>query len=144
MILQKLKDNKLQALKSGNHETVFLLSYILGQIQNHQIEKKSDLTDEEVLVVLKKVRGELKESIDAFVKGGRKDLVEKNKKELQIVSAYLPDEISDVLLKEEIQKILKENDEQYRKNPKVLIGICVGRLKSKADPARIVKILQGL
>lgn len=144
MILQILQDRKLQALKSADHSSLAFLSYILAQIQNRQIDKKADLTDEEVLGVLKKVASQLRESIEAFEKGGREDLVLKNKKELEMVSSFLPAQISDGALKGEIQKILEENRKLYKKNPKALIGICVGKLKKKADPARIVKILQNL
>ena len=95
MLRKKLQDDQLTALKNGDKDRLSLLRFIIAQVQNKEIEKKGELTDEETVAVLKKVARELKESIVAFEKGGRSDLVEDNKKQLDIFSSYLPAEISD-------------------------------------------------
>jgi uncharacterized protein YqeY len=142
MLRQKLQDDQISALKTGDKTKLNVLRFILAQIKNKEIDKKSDLNDDEVLVVLRKVIKELKESVEAFEKGGRKDLLEDNKKQLEIASVYLPAEISDETLKQEIEKVIKQNQAVFDNNQKAIIGICMKELKSKADPGRIMKILQ--
>jgi len=142
MLKQKLVDDQIQALKNHDQPRLSILRYILAQIKNKEIEKRSDLKDEETTMVLRKIAKELNESIEAAKSGKREDLVLENQKQLSLVSTYLPKEISDEELKKEIEKIISENQDLYRKNPKVLIGISVGKLKSKADPARIVRLVQ--
>jgi hypothetical protein len=144
MLRQKLQDDQIAALKSGDKTRLNVLRFILAQIKNKEIDKKSDLNDEEVLVVLRKVIKELKESVEAFEKGGRKELAEDSKKQLEIASVYLPAEISDSELKTEVEKVIKENQAVFDNNQKAIIGICMKQLKSKADPGRIMKILQGI
>ena len=144
MLRQKLQDDQIAALKSGDKTRLNVLRFILAQIKNKEIDKKSDLNDEEVLVVLRKVIKELKESVEAFEKGGRKELAEDSKKQLEIASVYLPAEISDSELKGEVEKVIKENQAVFDNNQKAIIGICMKSLKSKADPGRIMKILQGI
>jgi len=148
MLRQKLQDDQIVALKTGNKTKLGILRFILAQIKNKEIDKNppagGELNDEETLSVLKKIAKELKESIDAFEKGGRKELVEDNKKQLEIVSAYLPEEISDSELKGEIEKIIKENQTVFDNNQKAIIGICMKQLKSKADPGRIMKMIQSI
>ena len=141
MLRQKLQDDQVIALKSGDKTKLEILRFILAQIKNKEIDKKSELNDEETLVVIKKVTKELKESIEAFDKGKRKDLSDDSKKQLAIVSVYLPEEISDEELKQEVEKIIKENQALFDKNQKAIIGICMKQLKSKADPVRIMKII---
>ena len=145
MLRQKLQDDQIAALKGGEKTKLGILRFILAQIKNKEIDKNplagGELTDEETLVVLKKVTKELKESIEAFEKGGRKDLSDDSKKQLEIVSVYLPAEISDEELKQEVEKIIKENQALFDKNRKAIIGICMKQLKSKADPVRIMKFL---
>jgi uncharacterized protein YqeY len=147
MLRQKLQADQIAALKAGEKTKLEILRFILAQIQNKEIEKNppagGELNDDETISVLKKIAKELKESIEAFEKGGRKDLVEGNKKQLEVVSAYLPAEISDEELKKEIEKIIKENQSVFDANKKAIIGICMKSLKSKADPGRIMKTLQG-
>ncbi|KKP34628.1 MAG: hypothetical protein UR23_C0035G0015, partial [Candidatus Roizmanbacteria bacterium GW2011_GWA2_32_13] len=77
-----------------------------------------------------------------FEKGGRKELAEDSKKQLDFASFYLPAEISDEELKKEIEVVIKENQAVFDNNQKAIIGICMKELKSKVDPGRIMKILQ--
>ncbi|OGK25292.1 hypothetical protein A3A46_03760 [Candidatus Roizmanbacteria bacterium RIFCSPLOWO2_01_FULL_37_13] len=152
MIKEKIISDQMAALKSHDQQRLSILRYILAQIKNKEIDKKpsntaasrekSDLTEEETISVLRKIAKELHESIEAAKLGKRDDLVLENQKQLEVVTAYLPKELSDEELKKEIEKIIEKNKELYDKNPKAVIGVCVKALKSKVDPARIVKILQ--
>ncbi|KKP62052.1 MAG: hypothetical protein UR56_C0007G0035 [Candidatus Roizmanbacteria bacterium GW2011_GWC2_34_23] len=144
MLRQKLQDDQVTALKAGEKTKLGILRFILAQIKNKEIDKKSELNDDEVLIVLRKVIKELKESVEAFEKGGRKELAEDNKKQLEIASSYLPKEIGDEELKKEIEKVIKENQVVFDNNQKAIIGICMKQLKSKADPGRIMKTLQSI
>ena len=141
MLRKKLQDDSIICLKSGEKDKLSLIRLILSQIKNREIEKKSELNDEEVISIIRKMVKELKESIEAFEKGNRSDLVTEYKKQLDIVSTYLPSEISDEKLKIEIEKLIAENKAIFEQNKKQIIGICMGRLKAKADPSRIIKVL---
>ncbi len=141
MLKEKLQDDQIRALKSGNKEIVSVLRYILAQIKNKEIEKRADLTDDDMVSVLKKIAKELRESIEAFEKGGRRDLVDEYKKQLEIVLPYLPAELSDEELTKTIDELIEKNKELYEKNPKAIIGICMKELKLKADSSRILAIL---
>ncbi|MFZ6035360.1 MAG: GatB/YqeY domain-containing protein [Patescibacteria group bacterium] len=142
MLIQKLQDDQIASLKSGDKVRLTVLRFVISQIKNKEIEKKSELNDEETLVVLKKFAKELNESITAFTKGNRPELVDENKKQLEIISTYLPKEISDGELAAEMDKILAENKALIDDNPKAVIGVVMGRLKTKADPARIMPMLR--
>lgn len=141
MLKQKLQEEQITALKSKDSQKLSILRFILSQIKNKEIEKKEELTDEEIILVIKKIAKELKESIEAFKKGKREDLVKENEQQLEIVSLYLPKELSDEELKQEIEKIISQNQDIFNKNPKAIIGICMKSLRSKADSSRIMKIL---
>lgn len=141
MLKEKLQVDQLAALKSGNKKTLETLRYILSQIKNKEIDKKTELTDEEVVDILRKQVKALNESIEAFRKGAREDLAEASEDQKKIISSYLPAEISDEELRVEIKKIIDANRDLYDKNAKAVIGICVKELKSKVDPSRVTKIL---
>lgn len=81
MLRQKLQDDQLNALKTGNKEVLEILRFVIAKIKNQEIEKKTELTDEETVAVLKKVVRELNESKDAAVKAVRQDLIEQNEKQ---------------------------------------------------------------
>lgn len=142
MVKQKIIQDQILAMKQRDQNKVTTLRYILAQLKNKEIDKKGELSNEEELVILRKIGKELKESIDAFRKGKREDLIAQYESQLKLLGTYLPQEISDEELKKEVEKIIAENKEVYDKNPKAVIGIAMKQLKNKADPSRILKLLQ--
>ena len=142
MIYQQLQAEQITALKTKDSLKLQTIRGIIAQIKNKEIEKKGELTDDEVLVVIKKVKKELCESIESFTKGGRTDLIEESQNQLKIVTAYLPPEMSDEELKKAINNLVNSNQEAIAKNPKAIIGICMKELRGKADSSRIMAELQ--
>ena len=142
MLRQKLQDDQLSALKAGNKDVLEIIRFVLAKVKNQEIEKKEELSDEETLVILKKVLRELNESKDAAVKADRKDLIDQNEKQIAVLSPYLPQELSDEELGKEINMLLEKNKEIFESNKKAIIGICMKELRSKADGTRIMKLLQ--
>lgn len=144
MIKNKIQERLFIALKEKRPDEVGTLRLILSQIKNKEIDKKKELTDEEIIQLLRKMIKDLDEAITMFQKGKRYDLVEKNNYQIKIVSQFLPQEISDAQLEIEIKKIIENNKELREKNPKAFIGICIKTLKTKANTQRIIKTLNQL
>jgi uncharacterized protein len=144
MLRQQLQTDLIQSMKSGDKARVEVLRYILAQVKNKEVDKKSELDDNEVLDVLRKQIKQLKESIDAFTKGNRPDLVAEYQAQYDIVATYLPKELSDEELKTEIEKVIAANKEIYDKNPKQIIGLCMKELKNKAESSRIMAMLSSM
>ena len=144
MIKQTIKQDQLRALKTGDQVRLNILRYILAKIQNQEIAKQKELTDDEVAALLQKQIKETHESLAAAEKASRQELIAQSKSELEIVSPYLPKQLSDEELKKAVEKIIKDNQELYQKNPKSIIGICMKQMKSQADSARIISTLNSL
>lgn len=144
MIKTKIQQNLFISLKERKSEETNIWRLILSQIKNKEIDKKKELTDEEIIQLIKKMIKDLQEAILMFKKGGRQDLIEKNQLQIKTLSALLPQEVSDEELKDEIKKIIKNNQQLAENNSKALIGICVKSLKAKADARRIISVLNQL
>jgi uncharacterized protein YqeY len=144
MIKDQIKKDQLQALKNKDQARVNILRYILSKIQNQEIATQKNLTENEEIAVLQKIKKELNESLASGEKAGRQELISQAKAELAVVSSYLPPELSDEQLKKEIEKLIAQNQELYQKNPKALIGLCIKSLKNVADSSRIIAILNSL
>jgi len=142
MLRQKIQTDLLTALKTGQKKRLDTLRYIVAQIKNKEIDKHKELDDAETIGVLQKIKKELQESIDSYTLGKRDDLVAESKEQSEIITTYLPAELSDEQLKKTIQSLMEKNIEMYNQNPKSIIGICIKELKSQADPSRIMTILK--
>ncbi|GIW64018.1 MAG: hypothetical protein KatS3mg091_820 [Patescibacteria group bacterium] len=139
-IIKKLQSDQLIALKQGDKLKLNTIRYILSKIKNKQIElRNNELTDAEVIGVLRKIKKELTESLDYAKKTNRQEIIEEYQNQLAVLENYLPQEMSETQLKQEIEKIIAENQELYLKNPNAVIGICVKKLGSYIDPARVVQ-----
>lgn len=146
--LGKIKANMLEALKSGDKFRADTLRFLLSAIHNAEIAKGRDatLTEEELAELLQKQAKQRQESITAYEKGGRADLVEKEKKELEIIRGYLPKQLPE----EEIIKLAKETISEVgakglQEMGKVM-GALMPKVKGQVDGAvvsRIVKELLG-
>lgn len=100
-ILNDYKD----ALKKKDSFRSAALSYLRSQLKNIAIDKKKDILDDnEVVIAIKKQIKKLEDSIEQFKKGMRQDLVEKESAELNLLKAYLPQELG----AEELKKIVDE------------------------------------
>lgn len=144
MLKEKIQQATKEALKKKNEKTLSTLRFLNSKIQNKEIEKKGELIDEEIVGIIRKLTKELKEAAVLFEKGGRGDLVAQNQEQIKILAAYLPAEVSDEELKKQVKKIVEANQPLFEKNPQALTGLCISKLKSKADPKRIVKMLNSL
>ena len=102
-LLEKIKNDSNQALKAKKADEVSVLRFLLADLHNREIEKKGELTDEEVVAVIRKQVKQRKEAIEEFKKGNREDLVQKESSEVEILSKYLPQMIA----AEEIEKVVQ-------------------------------------
>lgn len=141
MLQTKIEEALKKSLKEGEVERVSTLRLLLSKIKNAQIEKKGDLSDDEVLVIIKREVKERDEAIGLYKKGKRDDLVKKEKAEKKILQQYLPKQASDEEIEKTIDEVLKELPE----NPNFgqVMGRVMGELSGKADGKRVSALVSG-
>lgn len=107
MFKEKLTEEMKDFLKNKDTEKVTLLRMLLSAFQNEAIAKRKQeegLNEDEELQILKREVKKRKDSIEQYTSGGREDLAEKEKQELEFIQKYLPEEMNE----EEVKKIVKE------------------------------------
>lgn len=141
MLLQKLQDDLTTSLKAREQAKVDTLRLAVSEIKNAAIDKHGELTDEEIISQIKKMVKKLKESLEMFRTGGREDLVNEHIEQISILAEYLPAEMSDIEIESAIDEIVDKNSDAVKANPKMLMGLVMKQLSSKADAARIMPLL---
>ena len=105
MLEEKIFNDYKEAMKNRDTLKSSVLSFLRAAMMNTAIEKKKkNLDDNDVIAVIKKQIKQRQDSIEQFQKGNRQDLADKESKELGILKAYLPEELTE----EEIKKIIEE------------------------------------
>lgn len=114
------------------------------EIKEEELEKESQLTDEEIIGVVSSEIKKRKEAVLEFEKGERSDLAEKEKKEIEILKEYLPEQLSE----EEIKRLAKEAVEKVGASGPQDMGKVMEELmpkiKGRAEGGLISKIVKEL
>ena len=92
-LLGSLQTALNQARKAREKDRTVVLSTVIAAIQNHRIELQSDLTDDDVVAVLRKRVKMGQDSIDQYREGGRHDLAEREQTEIDVLKSFLPPEV---------------------------------------------------
>lgn len=143
-VVEQIGDNLKQAQKDRNELLVGTLRVLRAEFMNLAISKmKKELTDEEAIPVIKTQVKKLKEVAEDFRRGNRSDLADKNQKEIEILSAYLPAELSEEEVRKEMEALVAGASYQPQDFGKAM-GAVMAKLKGKADGALVGKILKEL
>lgn len=139
---QNLLNDLVAAMKNQDKETLSVLRMVKGAIQLEEINKKSELSDEDFIGVISKQIKTRKESIAEFEKAGRTDLIEQTTKEIEILNKYMPEQLSE----EEVLKVIDEAfntvNPQAQSDMGKLMGFVTPKLKGKADMSFVSKTIK--
>ena len=131
-----------QAMKDKDKLTLSVIRLVKGSIQLEEINKKSILSNDDILSIIIKQVKMRKESIVEFEKANRIDLIEELNKEINILNKYLPiqlsDEELDIIITEVINKVNAKNNSDTGKIMKELIPL----IKGKADMSKVNLIIK--
>lgn len=134
MLEEIITKDYILAMKEKDPVKVSTLSFLRASLKNALIDKKqSKLEDADVVAVIKKQVKQRQDSIGQFEKGGRTDLVEKEKKELQVLKSYLPEEMPEEELKALIEKAIAESEATSIKDMGKVMKILLPQIAGKAD-----------
>ena len=138
----QLKDDLKTALKSEEELTVSVLRMLMADVKNTAIEKKDDLTDEEVIKTITKAVKQRKDAIASFKEGGRDESAAKEQKEIEILQKYLPEQMSEEEVAKIIDEVVKSTGASSAANFGKVMGAAMGKLKGKADGQLVNKIVK--
>ena len=137
------KDYKV-AFKAKEEKKYKALRHVLAKLKQVTIDTRKELSDEEIIKILRTEVKSRKESIEQFTKGGRDDLAEQTQYEIEEIENYLPAQMGD----DDLQKIVKEVLEQIGASTPADMGKAMGAVMAKvqgqADGGRVKDIVMKL
>ncbi|MCX6765630.1 MAG: GatB/YqeY domain-containing protein [Candidatus Moranbacteria bacterium] len=144
---EKISNDLKEALKTGDAFRRDVLRLLGSAIHNAEIEKKKQdegLSDEEVVEVIARSIKQRRDSVEQYEKGGRSDLAEKEKKEIEILSAYMPEQLSEDKIREIVKEVIAGTGAASKADMGRVMGAAMGRLKGQADGNMVKKIVEEL
>ena len=144
---ERITDDMKAAMRSGEKERLGAIRMITAAIKQREVDERIALDDAQVLAVLEKMVKQRRESIAAFEQGGRADLADKEKAEIQILAAYLPEQLTEAEVDALIQAAIAETGAASMKDMGKVMGVVKAKAAGRADmgavSARIKAALGG-
>ena len=161
-IKQQIQNNIREFLKSGDQLASGTLRMVLASVISKEKEKRynvskkkpnleeqdlikeSELTDEETIGVLLSEIKKRKDAIVLYEKGNRQELADKEKKEIEIIQKYLPEQIPIDELKKIVEESVNKTGAKEMKDMGRVMADLMPKVKGKADSGEISKIVKEL
>ena len=143
MLEQQINQDYIQAMKAKDTARSSALSFLRAQIKNAVIDKRVDhLEDPDVVAILKKQVKQRQDSIEQFTKGGREDLVAKEKNELEILQSYLPAQMPAEELAGIIDAVIKETGATSIQQMGQVMKAVMAQTAGKADNKTVSEMVK--
>ena len=129
----------MRAKDAARLSTIRLL---LAAIKQREVDERIELDDPAVLGVIEKMIKQRRESITQFEKGGRQDLANNEKAEVQVLSAYMPAQMSDADIQKEIDSVISATGAGGAKDMGKVMAALKAKLAGKADMGKVSALVK--
>jgi len=141
-LFNKLQEEMKAAMKSGDKDKLSTIRMLISEIKKVQIDSKKELSDEEIISILQKYIKQRKEAYTQYEQAGRKDLAEKELKEIEIVQQFLPPPLSEEELIKIVEETIQEVGASSIKDMGKVVKAVIDKAKGRAEGSLISKIVK--
>jgi uncharacterized protein len=137
-LAEKIQKDLTDAMRARDELRLNVLRMVKAAIKNKEIEKIRALDEAESIQILQMLVKQRKESIDQFTKGGRKDLADKETKELAIIETYLPAGASEAEMDAAIAKAIADTGANSMKQMGAVVKAAKAALEGKTVDGKVL------
>ena len=137
---EKLLLDMKEAMKSKDSLKLGTVRSVIAAVKNQEIDLRKDLDEEEILAIVGREVKKRKEAANLYEKGKRPELKDKEIQEMKILQTYLPEQVSEEVLRQRIQEVIAETGAEGMKDFGKIMKTLVPEFKGKADNALIKEL----
>ncbi|QYR20141.1 GatB/YqeY domain-containing protein [Paenibacillus sp. sptzw28] len=130
---ERLNDDMKQAMKSQDKFKLSVIRMVRSSIKNQEIDLKRPLDDNEVLDILSREIKQRKDSLQEFEKAGRDDLAKDLAAEIEIISVYLPQQLTEEEIMVIVQQTIQETGASSKAEMGKVMSALMPKVKGRAD-----------
>lgn len=129
----KLQQDMKDALRGGNKRSLGVIRLILAAIKQREVDERIELDDVQVTSVLDKMTKQRRDSLEQYQKAGRDDLADQETFELEILKAYLPEQLGETEIDTLIDEAIQATGASNMKDMGKVMGQLKPKLQGRAD-----------
>ena len=130
------------AMRAKDAPRLSTVRLVLAAIKQREVDERKELTDADVVSVIEKMIKQRRESIAQYEKAARNDLADVEKFELQLLSGYLPQQMGDAEIQQELGKAIAESGANGIKDMGKVMALLKPRLAGKADMGKVSNLVK--
>jgi uncharacterized protein YqeY len=130
---ERITEDMKTAMRSGEKDRLAVIRLLQAAIKQREVDERITLDDAQITSVLEKMIKQRKESVVAFEKGGRADLVAKENSEIAVLQPYLPAQLSEAELDSIIAEAISSTGAASIKDMGKVMGVVKSKAAGKAD-----------
>jgi hypothetical protein len=134
---QRISDDMKAAMRAKDADRLLAIRNLMAAMKQREVDERIELTDADVVAIVDKLVKQRKDSIDAFSKAGRTDLLEKEQAELAVLQGYLPERLDAAAIQAEVNAIVAELGAAGPGDMGKVMGAVKARLAGKADMGQV-------
>lgn len=132
------------AMKNKEADKLSALRFLQAAIKNKEIDvRPNEITEDDVLGVIKKAVKQRKDSIEQYGQAGRDDLVQKETFELEIIQAYLPEQLSEEAVAKIVEQVIAETGASSMKDMGAVMQAVMAKTAGAADNKVVSQLVRG-
>lgn len=128
-----IMDSVKDAMRAKEKERLSVLRQITAAIKQVEVDNRTDLSDDDIVVILTKMTKQRREALDQYQQAGRDDLAAIERAELQIIEEFMPAQLSDEEVAEAVDAAIKETGASSVKDMGAVMNVLRPKLQGRAD-----------
>jgi uncharacterized protein YqeY len=141
-LLSDIKNDLKQAMLDKNDLVRDTIRMFLSEVQRFEIDNKEEVDDAKALQIINKMIKQRNDSISQFNEGGREDLADKEQQEVEILSKYKPEQLSEEDIVEKVKSVIEETGAESMQDIGKVMGVLKSSLAGSADMGLVSKIVK--
>jgi len=133
----KITDDMKTAMRAKDTARLGTVRLLLSAMKQKEVDERVELTDADVLSIIEKMLKQRRESIAQYEKAARADLADVEKAEIVVLSAYLPQQMSEAEVAEAVLAAIKESGAAGPKDMGKVMGLLKSRLAGRTDMGKL-------
>jgi len=138
---EQLTEEMKTAAKAKDKPKLSTIRMVRSEIKNREIALRHELNDDEILKLLGTMVKQRKDSINQFKKGGRDDLAAREEQELEILQAYLPEQLDAAEIEKIVKAVIAETGAVGKKDMGKVMQAVMARVAGRADGKEVNRMV---
>lgn len=141
-VRQTISDDMKTFMRAKDSARLGAIRLLQAAIKQKEVDERIELNDDQIFSVIQKMLKQRKDSIEAYQKASRQDLIDQEQLEIEVLSKYMPEPLSEEEINQFIEEAIATSGSSVMKDMGKVVGILKSKVAGRADMAEVSKLVR--